>query len=456
MRNSHQRFQILGIFVLGALCGWFGNLIFQTSGMRNPENHSQADSENERSALGERRRGKSIKSGSGDLDFLERLIALDRLDTDQQEALTSEIGKIQDHSALLQLMFDRAGFSGLNSDEKWLLQTIVTDWYARNPQAAIGFIESLGNREDRATLASELIEAEMENDVSNALVMAGDLQHLMTEEDGSVSFPDDLLEAAAARSADEVYQLCLLSKETSEETFSWKIQCKYPKDFDFKGLLTRLSAHSQTLPEGQRISKLPSNLLSTWAARDPHAAYEWLNSGDHALAGNDSIDDFLSGYKNTANDEDLGAFLSDIARSPSGDQIDYDTISRALSFEDHDRATAALAAFTGQFSTQEEINQHLNGVLGEIGFLEIDRLHGILDVLPDEAHLDSIRSLGAGLDRAEIRRIYIRHGHSEEAVDEVLRTLPEQKSPQERMLEHLGLEQPTNSNNENNPNNPNE
>ena len=238
------------------------------------------------------------------IEFLGRLQAVEYRNA-ERKALVEQLnaGEIP---ALLDELVGRAGILGLGYSESGQLKELLLQWYAKAPDAAFAWVLSLKNEKDRRKHAEALIEAAGAKDYASAVSM---IEEFKAAENGRIEWPASLFENAAKGGADEFIRLCRMSIYEGDTASGTQVD--FPPSFDFRKVLDELAATEASLGERLRIGCLPSNLLTEWAARDPQAAWEWLQQGK-ALTFNSNLDGFLKGYAPTATPEELGEFLAGV------------------------------------------------------------------------------------------------------------------------------------------------
>lgn len=410
------------VFVAGLGFGWFVSSSASSSSAPEKE---QADNHRATSRISQARSKSPTPPRSAESKRIGKA-HLEKYRNSGYPSLRSASNLDLDYKAVLEQMIEESGTTGLDKHDQLRADYAMVAWYGKDPSAALKFIGGLKSTLDRNRFAKEIILSKVEGgeDFPNLLAMANKLEHLLTAKDGSVHLPEKLLTEAARRSSDDLFQLCKLSKSTEiDNEYNRRVQLNYAKDFDFKDMLDRLGQLTSTLPEGQQINELPDNLLSTWANRDPDAAYEWLKSDAvKNVPGNNHIGEFFKGIRNAASAEELGQLLADnIHSADSKETPDYRQLHEAIAVESPSKTKNVLIEFTKNLSSQKEATEHLNYLIASTGSYSSQTLEGIVGAMPSDEHMKSITYLNRSWSSADIQNVYRQYGHSVEAINEAIK-----------------------------------
>jgi hypothetical protein len=229
----------------------------------------------------------------------------------------------------------------LGGDPQTQLKRLFLSWYAKAPEAALAWLHGLPNASDRCDLLGPVVAKLAKTDFDAALAL---VQQLDPDER---PIPSDLLNQAAAQGADQLLDVCRLGlgrgnrfggsglldyggfrPSLGRESGCCGVGLSYPQGFDFQRVLDGLAETKAGAGEGQDFACLPCNLVGEWAARDPQAAWAWLQQRKN-VPFNDR-GSFWEGYAKDRPAEEVGTFLGSVFDPAVPDWTRYDGIFRVL------------------------------------------------------------------------------------------------------------------------------
>jgi hypothetical protein len=273
----------------------------------------------------------------------------DRYNSDKLGNELDRLGR-EEIPELLAALAAKAGVSGLSSEDESLLEGILRRWYEDDRAAAVDWVLALGNEKDRRTMLGALLELETKRDLDGALAFLDEFNSRLSE---GLRIPPALLEKAAARDVDTLMRVCLAGMGEGDSTGGYELA--YVKDFDFEAALNALADAESSAPDGHRFSGVPGNLLQEWSKRDPQAALDWLLL-DKDVVFNSGMQPFIDGYREVANDADMGAFIAHVHEV----QDDYRDAWHALSQLESEGVVRQFLASAEEHGPPE---QHIQGLL---------------------------------------------------------------------------------------------
>lgn len=188
----------------------------------------------------------------------------------------------------------------ISEDE--LLEKVLMNWYAVEPDKALRFVQGLEVDDVRAELLNKVVAKIAEQDFDRALeIVKADLKN----KDGLFQVSGEVLEKAALSGnlADHIIQLCGLGPGDGNYVQTRYASLDYGSDFPYQKVLDGLADISERISRDGELPVVPGGLLAEWAKRDPQAAYDWLLKG-REVEGNSSIDGFMAGYMETVSTQD--------------------------------------------------------------------------------------------------------------------------------------------------------
>lgn len=206
---------------------------------------------------------------------------------------------VADYPKLLEALQQRAGLSGLSSEDQTLFGRLLGDWYAADPRRATSWVRTVKNPHDRRELGEVLIATAAKIDYDEAIRL---MQEFSIKDDGGLQVPDVLMKAAAIRGAEELLKLCSMS--VGEDDGAGGSAPSYPEDFDFR---TALEGFNGLKAKGVRLASYPLNLLEEWTKRDPETAMRWYAGQGSEKARGASLSVYFTNFMQSATADELAS-----------------------------------------------------------------------------------------------------------------------------------------------------
>jgi len=410
--NKPKIFASAITYTVGISIGWV---------MKPSQNSDNSEDESYRSSsrsltLGERTSKTSAqKIRQKRHDLIERLVN----EAANPESLALLIADINEHeiSGLLGQFQDRASLQGLSDSDKKIFQQLLKRWYSLSKTNALSWLSELPIENERIRLMSDLVSSTVGEDFDGALELA---KQFLRKENGALNLPFTFYMAATEKSPDQFVDLYKLSKYNGNSSYGYGLN--YPEGFDFKKTLNLLHDLSGSLQEGERLSSFPTNLLKTWASRNPQEAYDWLMS-DKKVTGNDRITQFIAGYAERATPAEIGSFLGDVwdAEKPN-----YSAISTMLTNTNSSEVYETFLKNADPSISREEHHVGLLKNLANSGSYRATARYNVLKSIPADQRLEVLKN--PKLERyvrsprlqRELRKSLLQLGHTAEQLDSEL------------------------------------
>ena len=225
-------------------------------------------------------------------------------DQEQRDALFGPIQQ-QEIPRLLEKLKGRAGFHGLEYEDRAALRGLLTTWYVKSPAAALAWLEGVEKNNERNELVGGIAEDLAKTDLEAAMNLLR-----MQEPDnlGIGAFSSGLFTAALDKGVDELLELCRVGLYCGPWRGISSQSVPYPEGFDFQRALDGLAEIKGGFGDDAKFMALPSNLIGEWTKRDPQAAWAWLQSGK-SVDGSGKIE-FFASYATTAKPTEVAALLA--------------------------------------------------------------------------------------------------------------------------------------------------
>jgi hypothetical protein len=207
-----------------------------------------------------------------------------------------------DYPKLLEALQQRAGLSGLSSEDQNLFGKLLGDWYAADPQRAASWVRTVKNPDDRRELGEVLVATAAKSDYDEAIRL---MQEFSIKDDGGLQVPDVLIKAAATRGAEELLKLCSMS--VGEDDGAGGSAPSYPVDFDFR---TALEGFNGLKAKGVKLASYPLNLLEEWTKRDPETALQWYAGQGPDKARGASLSVYFTNFMQSATADELASKIA--------------------------------------------------------------------------------------------------------------------------------------------------
>lgn len=203
--------------------------------------------------------------------------------------------------ALILMISEKAGFTGLASGDIEKLEVLVVEWSKSDLDAALNWAATLTTSNDRQQILRSILEDIGEKDLDRALEVA---EKYRKDHSKAIDLPHELGQKICSLNAEEMLKrVARVLYEKNTRGFGENFDANY----DYRKALDGIAALQSSLQSGQKISILPSNLIEQWAKHDPDAAWEWLSEGKQ-VPFND-MSDFFAGYSSVASQEELAQML---------------------------------------------------------------------------------------------------------------------------------------------------
>jgi len=230
---------------------------------------------------------------------------------------------VDDIEDLLLQLQERAGLFGMDYRDETRFQKLLFHWYELDPQGAIEWLNGLPKKEDRVKLVSNLAGRLAGKNLDEAITL---LQGNLRKDDGYV-LPLSFLGEAAKVSAEKYLEVVELSM-TSGVDSSTSTKIVFPLDFDFRAVFDGLAQLQEGAEDGTKVRSSHSNLMSTWAERDPEGAFQWLEDGGKVYG--QGLNNYLKGFAKIRDAEEVGSFLATAFDSESSSYDQYYMIREGL------------------------------------------------------------------------------------------------------------------------------
>jgi hypothetical protein len=351
-------------------------------------------------------RSETIRKNTRVDDLLESLTA-----DHTGEWKIAEISEA-DYPELLNELIGRAGLTGLDPNERRVLDKLIYAWYAVNPDAALRWLLALSNQTDVNKLLSTLIGNVACKDLDRAIALA---------ERYGVAQGRDLLMSEAW-----VSHLGMLNTKDYLRVaglfihmHGWVSGCpiEYAPDFDFRQALDGLAKMQAGLETGTAISFMPPNILSEWAKRDWDAAYEWVLS--EKKVPDNGIQELVSVAAATATTDELAGMAVQVLALPNRSEREnnYDALGILVSR----LSPELMASFIEQAPGERQEN--LKRLLAMSGIGSGGSFDTFIEILlsqmtPEERILllhDKLHSSRKKFYESTLRRL----GHSDQEIEQM-------------------------------------
>ena len=357
---------------------------------------------------------------SGEARGLRSMLASDEIDLDAFVKVRDELNPTE-LRGVVEWLARQGGIQGLDSRKKSYLRSLVYKWYQLDPESALRWIASRDLSEDRQFHICQIASEMGAQDLPSAIDF---LEEHVDEAVTYKDFPYDLFSLAAKQDPDLLVRLCALSVHSGSGGFG--IPVDFPDRFDFRRCMDGFTSIVDGLRDGQRISNMPTNLISEWTKVDPQAAFEWALAaesgswGDHTI-GREPLAEFFSGLASSSDTNTYGSFVADFYLSPSDAENVASQTWTALSAKADSRTIESfLAGVSPDGNPDDVISAILPNSFNQFGqgpeslrselFARMTPA-GQLAFIKDQASI-------AGASRAflDLVRTLPQHGHSEEEI----------------------------------------
>jgi hypothetical protein len=232
---------------------------------------------------------------------------------------------VGDIPLLIEQWKKRAGFSGLDYNEQSQIKKLITNWYEKEPQAALDWVTNMECKKDRQELVSEIVGAEAKRNLDHALELA---KQYGKRELGGLDMPYEIQKILGDYDAPRLMEI--LRAFPSDDSGGSGSNVAFKENFDFAELVTLLDKEAVENNK-QSYSFMPSNLIIEWTKSDPNAAWNWVsNAKGHHIIFN-GVDEFFETLAQTRSKEQISAFLVDQMATREDDDSKFRLAWQALS-----------------------------------------------------------------------------------------------------------------------------
>lgn len=193
-------------------------------------------------------------------------------DEEKQRAVLDEVPE-SEIALLIEQWTKRAGFSGLEYEERGRIFELITNWYAKSPQAALDWVLAIQSKKDRQELISQIVGKEAEVDLGRALELA---KRYGGMESGGLDMPSEVAKRLGGLDADQFVEALLLFSSAGSSRGGSPIN--FAEGFDF---LKAAELLKNRLADGEgacSISWFPTNFIEELTTRDPDSTWNWISS----------------------------------------------------------------------------------------------------------------------------------------------------------------------------------
>ena len=210
--------------------------------------------------------------------------------TDYRIAATMSEMETPELLALIQLISEKAGLTGLDFTDANKINELVIEWSKRDLDAALIWVDALTTPKDRKNLLHAVIGNVAETDIDHAVNLT--LEHCRNEK-GEIDVPLSLMKKVYALDPDEMLKRAAFFVNPIGGVSSGS-GVELPADYEFCKALDGLAALELSLEQINKSLVIYPNLIEQWTKHDPDAAWQWLGEGKK-VDFND-VGCFLNGY----------------------------------------------------------------------------------------------------------------------------------------------------------------
>ncbi|MES2997656.1 MAG: hypothetical protein V4733_12685 [Verrucomicrobiota bacterium] len=172
------------------------------------------------------------------------------------------------------------------------LGKIIASWTEKDRDDCRDWAENISNPASRESAIRHIIISASRRDPFYAAAL---IKKLPRNPDDEWDVPYQFIRNLGHHDADTVARIVAEFIDPAGETDTEELDFS----FDFERALNKIAALNRQLKPGESFSFVPSNLLSEWAAKDPHAAWMWLTYNED-LPGNGAPEFFEGSARNEA------------------------------------------------------------------------------------------------------------------------------------------------------------
>jgi len=271
--------------------------------------------------------------------------------------------------------------------EKAIKNKDAAEWVGEHFDSLLGAFKSAERPHE---LLKSLISTRVDTDPLDALRLAK--EHLR-DEDGHFDFPGNLVNRCAEAGWSALFEYYKDSWSADNSSSGWSWGGNFPINFDFSSFASAWKAHEAGLkiPDAGGFYEYPGYVWKTWSERDPQAAYEFMKSGGSRTF---DLDDFISGYSNTASPGEMLETLTTIQRDQNDPQANDSTVGTGLYNYLNNRGDA-LPTITGEIeagNVDPSLLQSLVRSMMSTSSYEEKIGPAIFAAMPADQRLDTIRA----------------------------------------------------------------
>lgn len=193
--------------------------------------------------------------------------------TEERESFLKELAA-DDRGKALDGLMTQAG-PGYRSDPiTSTMSEILKSWAATDVEGALSYCGKCANAGMRKFMLGQLIDILARKDPDRAISLFVE----MSAEDPSFQ-PDGVFTLAQNKMGESAGQLLGFLSKLPMKAASSGTGADFSKDYDFEAAADGIAAMIKANP-GKSPAVLPTNLMESWAARDPEAAHAWWAKND--------------------------------------------------------------------------------------------------------------------------------------------------------------------------------
>lgn len=187
---------------------------------------------------------------------------------------------LRDSAHVIEAMAEQAGISGLDYTQRSTVDDVFERWNAADPQAALAWVMSLKNENNRGYFYNKVFEPLLESDPHRAQQLSLEIAQLDSSWDHK-----ELMEDLAKAQLEHAWKQDHMTAESLlniYDQYEWGNSTSgselkhYPEDFDFQRFLDGIAEKTAKDPDHRQPAQMPSDLLKIWAMRQPQEALDWL------------------------------------------------------------------------------------------------------------------------------------------------------------------------------------
>ena len=182
------------------------------------------------------------------------------------------------------------------------IEKLLTDWQAKNPDAALQWVLGLPKLKDRQAFLSMIIGQIASKDLDAATAL---IREHGREEHGGWNIPEMFVRELGKRDADTMVRV--LGSFISTNGSTDLPHALFTEGFDFRATADGLAAIQSGLGRYECLAAVPRDLISEWTERDATGAWEWLMEGKQLRFAD--LTRFFEAYSMTASPKDVAGLV---------------------------------------------------------------------------------------------------------------------------------------------------